>query len=349
MESTFNSIIDKILEHNNISFQDILYILENTNSDRLTYIINKAYSIRKKHYGNSVYVRGLIEFSNICKNSCKYCGLRCSSGVKRYRLLPADIIKRCFHAYSFGYRTFVLQSGEDPWYTESILVDLIKSIKSGCPDAAVTLSIGERSDSEYEAFRFAGADRFLLRHESINKELYESLHPDMSYENRIRCLNTLKMQGYQTGAGFMVGVKGQSLHNIAQDIVFLHKFMPHMIGIGPFLPAADTPFENEVNGDRDLTLLCIALIRILVPNALIPLTTALVSLDQSVYKKGLTAGANVIMPNITPQEKGNEYKLYNNKHYVEGLNLKTMNKLRNKMKNMGYQLDMGRGDPALTS
>lgn len=337
-------LLDKINNMQNICKESLLYILKNIDTTSEQYLFELAYNKRKSIYGNSIYLRGLIEFSNYCTSTCNYCGLRCKRNIDRYRLSPQLVIQQCKIAYKFGYRTFVLQSGEDPWFTKEKMIEIIKKIKKSCPKAALTLSIGEKSDEEYKAFYKAGADRYLLRHEAYNKELYNKMHPDMSYENRIRCLNTIKKLGYQTGAGFMVGVKGQTLNHIAEDLMFLFELKPDMIGIGPFMPSHDTPYENEPPGNAQLALWILALIRIIIPHSLLPLTTALVSLDRNISEKGFIAGANVIMPNITPENGENKYTLYDNKNFIDGLNPIKMKNLVNEVNKKGFDIQMTRGD-----
>lgn len=344
MKNKCTELIESFLQGQDINHENILYILDNMDKQSEEILFNNAYKVRNKYYGRKVFVRGLIEFSNYCKCNCNYCGLRRDKKIERYRLSPETIIEQCKRAYAFGYHTFVLQSGEDPWYTTDILLEIIKGIKDNCPDAALTLSIGERGEDEYQAFRQAGVDRYLLRHEAINLSLYRTMHPDMVYEHRIQRLYQLKNMGYQTGAGFMVGVKGQNIHHIAEDLFFLHQFQPDMIGIGPFLPSDETPFSKEPPGDINLTLRCMALARILVPKSLIPLTTALVSLSPTIQEIGFTVGANVIMPNITPCEAGERYRLYENKNFVNGLDPIEFKDLKQKMIKIGFPLDMSRGD-----
>jgi biotin synthase len=338
------SIIKKLSKTSQANCDELLYLISNLKESEEEFLYESAYEIRKKTYGNDVFVRGLIEFSNYCTQTCNYCGLRAGNKIDRYRLSEDQIINQCIQGYKFGYRTFVLQSGEDPWYTKDKLINIIKSVKSSCPDAALTLSIGERALEEYQEFFEAGADRYLLRQEAADKKLYDSLHPGMSHENRISCLEKIRQIGYQTGGGFMVGIKNQTNEHIVKDLLFLKKLNPHMVGIGPFLPAQNTPFENEKPGTVRQVLIVLALVRLLLPSVLLPLTTALVSLDPGIRKKALMAGANVIMPNITPERGGYHYKLYDQKKFVEGLDQKQMKKLSETMESIGFTLNMGRGD-----
>lgn len=304
-----------------------------------------ADAVRRKHYGQSVFVRGLIEFSNRCVQNCLYCGLRKGNQrVQRYRLSQEEVIECCCTGYSLGYRTFVLQSGEDPWYTQDKMVEIIGGIRKICPDAAITLSIGERSMAEYRKFFEAGADRYLLRHETASRDLYEKLHPFMSYEARCEHLNMLKRIGFQTGAGFMVGLPDQTNHHLADDLLFLKKLNPEMIGIGPFLPHSDTPLGNRRRGTIEKTIMMVALARLLVPDALIPATTAMETLDPKGKEKALRSGANVLMTNLSPEEVRPKYALYENKLYTDEAPECCKQYTEDQIRNAGYKIDMGRGD-----
>ncbi|NTW71065.1 MAG: [FeFe] hydrogenase H-cluster radical SAM maturase HydE [Eubacteriaceae bacterium] len=338
------AIIEKLFRTSEASKEELITLLGVLIKEDEAFLLEKAFEKRNEIYGNSVYVRGLIEFSNYCTATCNYCGLRSDNTIERYRLSEDQIITQCKIGYDFGYRTFVLQSGEDPWYTKDRLVAIVAGIKKCCTDAAVTLSIGERTEEEYQAFFDAGADRFLLRQEAYNKKLYDNMHPGMDHENRISCLRTLKKIGYQTGAGFMVGIKNQTLENIAEDLIFMKELQPDMIGIGPFMPSQNTPYEKESPGDAELTLRVLAITRLLVPHALMPMTTALVSLCPEIRERALKAGSNVIMPNLTPDNGGYKYKLYDNKSVTEGLDQEKMAALSKKIKEVGFDLQMVRGD-----
>ena len=309
-------IVSRFLEGQSFSKQDFVSLLETAgNPEDRKRLQKEALRMRRKYYGDNVYIRGLIEFTNYCKNNCYYCGIRCGNPhVKRYRLSEEEILSCCENGYRLGFRTFVLQGGEDPWYTDDKMVTIIRQIKEKYPDCALTLSIGEKSRESYQRFREAGADRYLLRHETANVSHYAMLHPEeMSLANRKNCLFELKELGYQVGAGFMVGAPGQSLEHLAEDLIFLSELRPEMVGIGPFIPHHETRFAKEPAGDVDLTLFLLSIIRIMLPKVLLPATTALGTLDPRGREKGLLAGANVIMPNLSPKENRKDYELYDNK------------------------------------
>lgn len=274
-----------------------------------------ARQVRVQYYGHDVYIRGLIEFSNHCRNNCIYCGIRAGNrNVCRYRLSPDEIMACCRGGYSLGFRTFVLQGGEDPGFSDETLCELVSRIRREFPDCAITLSVGERDREVYQAWFAAGATRYLLRHETADPEHYAMLHTaGQNWERRVRCLYDLKTIGYQVGAGFMVGSPGQTPEMLARELHFLKKLQPHMVGIGPFLPHKDTPFAHEKPGSCEETLLLMALIRLILPNVLLPATTALATGDPQGRVKGLLAGANVVMPNLSPEEVRGKYLLYNNK------------------------------------
>ncbi|MBQ6540711.1 MAG: [Oscillospiraceae bacterium] len=278
-------------------------------------LFKTADDVRREHYGDEVYIRGLIEFTNCCKNNCYYCGIRRDNrNLERYRLTKDEILECCREGYGLGFRTFVLQGGEDPWYTDEIVCDIVGAIRKAYPDCAITLSIGEKPRESYQAFFDAGANRYLLRHETASEEHYRKLHPgSMSLENRKRCLFDLKEIGYQVGSGFMVGSPWQTTENLVADLRFLQKLSPDMIGIGPYLTHEDTPFRDMENGSFKLTLRMVAILRLMFPYALIPSTTALGTIDPMGREMGLRAGANVVMPNLSPVGVRKLYKLYENK------------------------------------
>lgn len=276
-------------------------------------LFDVADGVRRRYVGDDIYLRGLIEFSNVCRRSCLYCGLRAPNAkVERYRMPIAEIVETAERAYHLGFRTVVLQSGEDPWYTVERMCEIIRSIKSRV-DLAVTLSIGERPREEYAAMKEAGADRYLLRHEAADAGLYASLHPDLRYEERLRCLRWLRELGYQVGAGSMVGLPGQTLEMLAKDILILRELEVDMVGIGPFIPNPETPLGSAPRGSVEMTLKMVALARIVTREALIPVTTALASIDPLGREKAFLAGANVVMPNVTPLKYRAEYRIYPNK------------------------------------
>lgn len=312
----------------------------------LAFAADMARGIAVKGFGKKIYFRGIVEFSNICKNDCLYCGIRCSNHkTARYRLEPEDILKCCDEGYAAGFRTFVLQGGEDGWFTDERMCGIIRDIKARHPDCAVTLSLGERSRESYQALYDAGADRYLLRHETADPAHYAMLHPAwQSFENRMRCLRDLKEIGYQTGCGMMIGAPGQTPATLAKDMMFLSEFQPQMVGIGPFLPHQDTPFRNEAPGSVETTLLALALCRIMLPRALMPSTTALGTAENDGRKRGVLAGCNVVMPNLSPLEVRKKYMLYDNKAGTDLTAAQGIAMLRRQMEEIGYAVVVGRGD-----
>ncbi len=305
---------------------------------------------RREVYGDEVFIRGLIEFTNYCKNNCYYCGIRCgNNNIKRYRLQKDDILKCAEEGYNLGYRTFVLQGGEDPYYTDDMICEIVSSLHSRYPDCAITLSIGEKSKSSYEAYYKAGARRFLLRHETADEEHYGKLHPtEMSLTNRKHCLYDLKEIGYQVGAGFMVGSPYQTTENIIKDLRFLQELKPHMIGIGPFLTHRDTPFAKFENGSFKLTLRLISILRLMLPYALIPATTALGTINPMGREMGLKAGANVVMPNLSPVDYRKLYSLYENKICTGEESAQCRDCLEKRVENAGYRVVTAIGDCIVT-
>ena len=299
-----------------------------------------------ERFGKRLWFRGIVEFSNICRQNCLYCGIRRDNHrVCRYRLTPEEILACCDEGYAGGFRTFVLQGGEDGWFTDERMCAIVRQIKARYPDCAVTLSLGERSRQSYQALFDAGADRYLLRHETADEEHYRRLHPaDQTLENRMRCLRDLKDIGYQTGCGIMVGAPGQTPETLAKDMVFMQEFAPEMIGVGPFLPHQDTPFRTEPAGSVELTLFVLALCRLMLPDVLLPATTALGTAEADGRIRGVLAGCNVVMPNLSPAAVREKYMLYDNKAgtgltAAEGVAL-----LRRQMESIGYEVAVGRGD-----
>ncbi len=339
-------LIDKLSLTRSLSVEEYAYLINNRTTETDEYLKNKADAVRREIYGNSVYIRGLIEISNICKNNCLYCGIRAGNGnCNRYRLTPEEIYNCCVEGYKLGFRTFVLQGGEDGFYTDKLLCELIKKIKNNFPDCAITLSLGERSKESYKALYAAGADRYLLRHETVNKDLYSKLHPqEMSLENRLHCLNNLKEIGFQVGCGFMVGAPFQTTMHIAQDLKFIEEFKPHMCGIGPFIPHKDTVFKGENSGDADLTCFLLSVIRLMHPTVLLPATTALGTVSCDGREKGILSGANVIMPNLSPESVRKKYDLYDNKLSTGAESAEHIKELNNRMKNIGFKIEISRGD-----
>jgi len=310
------------------------------------YLAKRARTIRSQYYGNDVYIRGLIEFTNYCKNDCYYCGIRRSNkNVERYRLSKEQILDCCRMGYDLGFRTFVLQGGEDPAFTGEKMADIIGAIRQSYPDCAITLSFGEHSRETYALWKDAGADRYLLRHETADAAHYRKLHPvGLSLENRMKCLMDLKELGYQTGTGFMVGSPGQTAETLAKDMAFIHSLQPQMVGVGPFIPHHETPYAKEQGGTAELTTFMMGLIRLMLPNALLPSTTALGTIDPMGREKGILAGGNVVMPNLSPVDVRSKYLLYDNKICTGDEAAECLHCLKNRLKKIGCQVAVGRGD-----
>ncbi len=342
-----NKYIDELAKTNNISDEKLLTILAGGSCD--SYLFECADKVRRSVYGNKVYIRGLIEFTNYCKNNCYYCGIRCANkNAERYRLTKEDILLCCKEGYSLGFRTFVLQGGEDPYYTNEIICDIVSEIRNTYPDCAITLSIGEKSKESYKAYFEAGANRFLLRHETASNEHYGKLHPSsMSLDERKTCLFNLKELGYQVGSGFMVGSPYQTMENIISDLRFLQELQPDMVGIGPYVNHKDTPFKDFQNGSVELTLRLISILRLMFPKLLIPATTALGTLHPEGRELGLKAGANVVMPNLSPKNIRKLYQIYENKLSTDEEAAESRKALELKVKNAGYEIVIDRGDRAL--
>lgn len=317
-------------------------------SDALTAALReRAVRVRKAVYGNTVFTRGLVEISSWCKNDCLYCGIRRSNRkAERYRLSPEDILACCREGWALGFRTFVLQGGEDPYFTDELLCPLLRQIKAEFPTCAVTLSLGERSRESYQRLFDAGADRYLLRHETADKAHYERLHPaELSWEHRMECLRALKEIGYQVGCGFMVGSPGQTERELAKDLKFVERFRPAMCGIGPFIPHKDTPFCDQPAGSVELSCYLLSILRLIQPNLLLPATTALGTLDPRGREKGIQAGANVLMPNLSPVSVRKKYMLYDNKICTGEESAQCRGCLSARMSGIGYELVTDRGDP----
>ena len=321
-------------------------LLQTTDSQLRNELLAAARATAIKHFGHNIYIRGLIEFTNYCKNDCYYCGIRCSNqNARRYRLTKEQILSCCHNGYQLGFRTFVLQGGEDPFFTDTVMVDIIKAIKTSYPDTAITLSIGERSYASYKAMYDAGADRYLLRHETANPEHYARLHPaKLSLANRLECLQMLKEIGYQVGTGFMVGSPYQTIDNLIEDLLFIRDFKPQMIGIGPFIPHHDTPFHDQVAGTMEQTLRLIAILRLMLPKALIPSTTALGTIAPDGREQGILAGANVVMPNLSPIDVRKDYLLYDNKICTGEEAAECNSCLQSRLQSIGYKIVVDRGD-----
>lgn len=340
-------IAQKFLENQNLKKEEFVELIRCADDpETREALAERAVEIRKKYYGDKVYTRGLIEFTNYCKNDCYYCGIRRSNrNAKRYRLTEEEILACCENGYELGFRTFVLQGGEDPYYTDERMEQIIRRMKEQYPECAVTLSIGERSMESYRRFREAGADRYLLRHETADEAHYRTLHPEeMSLQNRLECLRNLKALGYQVGAGFMVGSPNQTAECLAEDLLFLKDLEPQMVGIGPFIPHHDTAFAKEPAGSVDLTLYLLSVIRILLPKVLLPATTALGTMDPRGREKGLAVGANVVMPNLSPVKNRKQYELYDNKICTGEEAAECRGCLSRRVESVGYHLVSDRGD-----
>lgn len=349
MEETMQhsyEIVDRIRKTRTIDRQTLEELLTTEDAGLKEYLAAKAKETAQQIYGNQIYMRGLIEFTNYCKNDCYYCGIRCSNEkADRYRLSIEQILECCKNGYELGFRTFVLQGGEDGYYTDAKICELLSKIKRQHPDCAVTLSIGEKERASYEAFFKAGADRYLLRHETADEEHYKKLHPQkMSFQHRMQCLRELKEIGYQTGCGFMVGSPGQTFDTLYEDLQFILELQPHMVGIGPFIPQQDTPFGGECAGTLDRTLRLLSIIRLLVPHVLLPATTALGTIHPKGRELGILAGANVVMPNLSPVAVREKYKLYDNKICTGDEAAECRFCMQNRMEAIGYQVVVDRGD-----
>lgn len=338
--------IDRLRKERTLRPEELRELLTHCDAETLAYINRQAREVAQEHFGTAVYIRGLIEVSNCCRNDCYYCGIRKSNRqAERYRLSPQTILSCCEEGYRLGFRTFVLQGGEDPALTDDCIAGIVGSIRNHYPDCAITLSLGEKPRQAYERFFEAGANRYLLRHETCTEAHYQELHPAaMSLGNRLECLRQLREIGYQTGTGIMVGTPGQTVEHLIADIRFIEQFRPQMIGIGPFLPHHDTPFATQPAGNMEQTLLLLSIFRLMHPAALIPSTTALATLAPDGRERGILAGANVVMPNLSPPGERKKYELYNNKaslgaEAAEGLQL-----LSKQLQAIGYRISKERGD-----
>ena len=342
--------IDIINNIKTASKEEITFLLDNYSEEDGSYAASEARKLTDEIFGKKIFIRGIIEFTNVCRNDCYYCGLRCSnSKVERFRLSEEEILSCCRKGHQYGIRTFVLQGGEDPFYNDERMIKIVSDIRNEFPDSAITLSLGERSCESYEKLCRAGADRYLLRHETFNAEHYRKLHPEkMSRDNRIKCLSDLKKAGFQTGCGIMVGSPYQTSENIAEDLIFMREFKPQMIGIGPFIPQKDTPFGNMPAGSVKLTLFLLSIIRLMLPKVLLPATTALGTLGSENKTdgriSGLLCGANVIMPNLSPEVIREKYCIYDNKANVKDDMNTEFEKIREMLGKAGFEIVIGRGD-----
>ena len=339
-------LIDKLKTQSSLTRDEWTALIVGRTPELAGYLFELARKERHLHYGHDVYVRGLIEFTNYCRNDCLYCGIRKSNPhISRYRLSEEHILDCCRIGYDLGFRTFVLQGGEDGYYTRERMVHVIESIRSRHPDCAITLSIGEKSREDYQAFYEAGANRYLLRHETFNANHYSRLHPpSLSAAARQKCLWDLKDIGYQTGTGFMVGSPYQTPQDLAEDMLFIRELNPQMVGIGPFIPHHDTPFSNEAAGTLELTLFMLGLLRLILPKVLLPSTTALGTIDPKGRELGILAGANVVMPNLSPTGVRKDYALYDNKICTGDEAAECRQCLERRMESIGYRVVTARGD-----
>lgn len=339
-------LIEKLEKTHRLDGDELAILLDGYSPEIQEILARKALSLRRQHYGDRICIRGLIEFTNVCKNNCYYCGIRCSnSRVQRYRLTEEEILNACQIGKQLGFHSFVLQGGEDPLYTPERLADLIVQIKSRYPDCALTLSVGEHSRQVYALWKEAGADRYLLRHETADEQHYCLLHPtQQSFQNRMQCLRDLKDLGYQVGCGFMVGSPGQGRAQLVKDLLFLQEFQPHMVGVGPFIPQKDTPFGGCPAGSVDQTLYLLSIIRLLLPQVLLPATTALGTLHPRGRELGLLAGANVCMPNLSPGGVRKNYALYDHKLSDGPEAAESLDALRRRLQDIRCVPDLSRGD-----
>lgn len=341
-----NKLIDKLEKNRTLTKEEFVTLIKNISPENSEYLFDKARKTARKFFGSSIYMRGLIEFTNYCKNDCFYCGIRASNrNAQRYRLTNDEILSCCEQGYNLGFRTYVLQGGEDPYFTDDRIADIVSSIHKQYPECAITLSIGEKPRDSYQRFFDAGANRFLLRHETADYDHYAKLHPEnLSAQNRQRCLRDLKEIGYQTGTGFMVGSPYQTPENLADDLLFIRDLSPEMVGIGPFIPHCDTPFKDEKQGGTDMCLYLIGILRLMLPNGLLPATTALGTADPKGREKGILAGANVVMPNLSPVVYRKKYSLYDNKICTGEEAAECNLCLRRRMQSIGYEIVTDRGD-----
>ena len=338
--------IDQLNQNHSLNREEYLFILDHITGYELGYLTRLADQTRQIHYQKNVYLRGLIEFSNICKQDCKYCGIRSSnSHAARFRMTEDEIIASAKVGYELDYKTFVLQSGEDPYYTDERIVSIIKRLKQEFLGCAITLGVGEKSKESYQKYYDAGCDRFLLRHETASKRLYEFLHPElMSFEHRIQCLYDLKDIGYQVGAGFMVNLPTQTNQDLVEDFLFLQELKPHMVGIGPFIAHSKTPMADYESGTLHQVLACVALTRLILPEALLPSTTALGTIFAGGREKALKSGANVVMPSISEAKYKSKYELYENKICIADESIKCRGCIEARIFLSGYHIDLTRGD-----
>ena len=347
MTSETSALIDQLCDEHRLPLEGYQALIDGRDAEAAALLAKRADTVRRSIYGNTVFVRGLIEISNVCKNDCLYCGIRRSNThVERYRLDPDTIVACARDGWEYGYRTIVLQGGENTsYYTDEVLCDIVARILAACPDTAVTISMGERGRKSFQRLFDAGATRYLLRHETADREHYERLHPaEMRFEHRMQCLADLREIGYQVGAGMMVGSPYQTSRHLAEDLRFIEDFKPDMCGIGPFIPHHDTPFRDHPAGTLELTLYLLSVIRLIHPPVLLPATTALGTIDPLGREKGMQAGANVVLPNLSPVAVRKQYELYDNKICTGDESAVCKNCLAMRMARVGYEVVVDRGD-----
>lgn len=339
-------LIERLERERDLTNAEFAVLLDQSSGADRDFLFERARAVRDAHYGRKVYIRGLIELTNYCKNDCLYCGIRKSNAsCERYRLTKEQILSCCESGYALGFRTFVLQGGEDGWYTDERMTDIVRAMRQAYPDCAITLSLGERGRESFKRLYDAGANRYLLRHETADEAHYARLHPvSMTLTHRLQCLRDLKEIGFQTGAGFMVGSPYQTTECIVRDFRFLQELKPQMVGLGPFIPHHATPFKDFPAGSTERTLLCLSIVRLLLPNVLLPATTALATIDGDGRIKGMNAGCNVVMPNLSPLEDRSKYLLYDNKATSGEEAAESLRALREHLAAAGYEVVIDRGD-----
>ena len=339
-------LIERLERERDLTNAEFAVLLDQSSGADRDFLFERARAVRDAHYGRKVYIRGLIELTNYCKNDCLYCGIRKSNAsCERYRLTKEQILSCCESGYALGFRTFVLQGGEDGWYTDERMTDIVRAMRQAYPDCAITLSLGERGRESFKRLYDAGANRYLLRHETADEAHYARLHPvSMTLTHRLQCLRDLKEIGFQTGAGFMVGSPYQTTECIVRDFRFLQELKPQMVGLGPFIPHHATPLKDFPAGSTERTLLCLSIVRLLLPNVLLPATTALATIDGDGRIKGMNAGCNVIMPNLSPLEDRSKYLLYDNKASSGEEAAESLRALREHLAAAGYEVVIDRGD-----
>lgn len=344
-------IVNQIADSRTITLEQLSHLLTTDDRDTIQYLFDHAHATAQQHFGNKIFMRGLIEISNHCKNDCLYCGIRRSQkDVHRYRLTKEEILDCCEQGYALGFRTYVMQGGEDGWFTDDRMCDIVATIRQKYPDCAITLSLGERNHESYQRLFDAGANRYLLRHETADPAHYAQLHPaEMSFEHRMRCLQDLKAIGYQVGCGFMVGSPYQTVHTLLKDLQFITNLQPQMVGIGPFIPASNTPFHDRPAGSVETTLRLLSIIRLILPPVLLPATTALGTLHPRGRELGILAGANVVMPNLSPRDHRKDYSLYDNKLCTGDEAAECRVCLDRRIRTTGSELVVDRGDAPTTT